>query len=286
LMHAGIINAGGALLLRFAPLIARLPEVMLLLSLVGVLTFSLGTIAMWAQVKVKRTLAWSTVSQMGFMMVQCGLGAFPAAAIHILGHGCYKAWSFLRSGELPASFPERVSPRRSLVLASVGTLSAIPAFILASQLTGFSPLHSPGELALAAVVGLSIGQLWVAILGMASLTGWKAYSRLLSALGATFGVAVGVFGLYRGASWFLQPVLGEIPSPEGWTAWVAAVIPLIALVALLVLQQLLPTLGRSPAGRAFRTHAVHGFYLGAIADRIVDALWIYPNRLKTGSNHA
>ncbi len=36
---------------------------------------------MWAQVKIKRTLAWSTVSQMGFTMVQVGLAAFPAAVL-------------------------------------------------------------------------------------------------------------------------------------------------------------------------------------------------------------
>ena len=75
---------------------------------------------MWAQVKVKRTLAWSTVGQMGFMMVQCGLAAFPAAALHILGHGCYKAWSFLRAGGLPGVAPCRVavSPARTLALAA------------------------------------------------------------------------------------------------------------------------------------------------------------------------
>ena len=105
LMHAGIINAGGALLLRFSPLIARSEASLLLLSLVGTVTLMLGMVSMWAQVKVKRTLAWSTVSQMGFMMVQCGLGVYPAAALHMVGHGFYKARSFLGTGTAPTPQP-------------------------------------------------------------------------------------------------------------------------------------------------------------------------------------
>ena len=72
LMHAGVINAGGALLLKFSPLLVHAPSALLVLVAVGTLTASLGAVAMWAQVKVKRTLAWSTVAQMGFMMIQCG----------------------------------------------------------------------------------------------------------------------------------------------------------------------------------------------------------------------
>ena len=106
LMHAGVINAGAALLLlRFAPLVVPPTRASrgLLVARRHDLTASLGLLAMWAQVKVKRTLAWSTVAQMGFLMVQFGLGAFGAAiAPRRLGHGCYKARSFLRAGGLPA----------------------------------------------------------------------------------------------------------------------------------------------------------------------------------------
>lgn len=282
LMHAGIINAGGALLIRFAPALVRVPEVLLLLSIIGTLTFAIGMLAMWAQVKVKRTLAWSTVSQMGFMMVQCGLGAFPAAAVHIVGHGCYKAWSFLRSGEVPSPSTTPVLPVRAITLALIGTVVAVPALAFASWITGYSPLHSPGELALSAIVALSVGQLWVAILGRPS----SGSARVLATVASTVGVAVGACGIYRGAAVFLFPVLGELPPATGVLAWIAAAIPVGVLLALVIVHALLPVIGRVSFGRAFHVHALHGFYLGAIADRLLDSVWGRPSNIKSGVNHA
>ena len=274
LMHAGIINAGGALLLRFAPAIVRVPSALLLLSLVGTLTVAIGMPAMWAQVKVKRTLAWSTVCQMGFMTVQCGLAAFPAALLHILGHGLYKAWSFLRSGDRPSPGRPRVaaSPARTLGLALLGTASAVPALALASRITGFSPLESPGELALTANVAMAIGQVWVALLG-APVGGRATARRVVAALAVTAGTALAAYALYGAAGSFLRPVLGDLPIPSGPLAWAAAVTPMVAMAALVVVQASLPVLGRHPAGRAFYVHALNGFYFGAIADGLVARLW-------------
>ncbi|CAN5639040.1 proton-conducting transporter membrane subunit [soil metagenome] len=274
LMHAGIINAGGALLLRFAPLIVRVPEALLVLSCVGTFTVVLGMLAMWAQTKIKRTLAWSTVNQMGFMMIQLGVAAFPAAALHILGHGCYKAWSFLRSGEVPtpAASPTSASPVRTLALALLGTGIALPSILLASWVTGFSPLHSPGELALSAITALSMGQLWIALLGD-SKSNYSTPKRIVATTVATVVVVVSAFALYRGAGAFLSPVLGELPAPSSSLAWVAAILPVIAIVLLTVIQAMLPALGHTSFGRAFYVHAVHGFYFGAVADRIVEMMW-------------
>ncbi|MBX7104557.1 MAG: hypothetical protein K1X57_10785 [Gemmataceae bacterium] len=286
LMHAGIINAGGALLIKFAPVIVRVPEVMLLLSIVGTLTFSLGMLAMWAQVKVKRTLAWSTVSQMGFMMVQCGLGAFPAAALHMVGHGCYKAWSFLRSGELPIGSIPSVTPARALVLATVGILVAIPALALASMVTGYAPLHSPGEFGLSAILALSIGQLWVALLGQPSPRSGRDIARVPGAIAASLVATVGACALYQGAAAFLSPVLGELPVNRDTAAWCAAIIPVIALAVLSILHALLPLLDLVSSGRALRVHALHGFYLGAVADRFVGSVWSSPRIPSPGVSRA
>ena len=286
LMHAGIINAGGALLLRFATVISRVPEVLLLLSAVGTITLTLGMLAMWSQVKVKRTLAWSTVSQMGFMMVQCGLGAFPAAAVHIVGHGFYKAWSFLWSGELPSKSASPAPPARALALIVIGAFFAVPALIVSAGWTGFSPLRSPGELALSAIVALSTGQIWVAILGHPSVGPINALARFATALASTFATTLVAFSIYRGAEMFLEPVLGTIPPSTGPSAWLAAALPVSALILLSIVHALLPVLGRSPIGRAIYVHSLHGFYLGALADRLVDAVWSRKIPLSSGANHA
>lgn len=280
LMHAGVINAGGVLVLRFSPVIARVPMAMLLLSVVGTLTVVIGMLAMWSQVSVKRTLAWSTVGQMGFMMVQFGLAAFPAAWLHILGHGLYKAWSFLRSGGVPAPAPpSQLSPAATLGFGAFGTLAAVPALMLAARITGFAPQDSPGEMGLAAVVALSIGQLWVAMfqtpaVGVARLT------RLAGAIAGTFASATLAFLLYRWAGDFLDPVIGHLPHLGGTIATISATIPVVAIAGLLVIQALLPVLGRSRAGRALYVHSLNGFYFGAIADVVVDVVWsrLFRNR--------
>ncbi|HEX8915126.1 MAG TPA: proton-conducting transporter membrane subunit, partial [Humisphaera sp.] len=251
------------------------PAALAVLVLIGTLTAALGTVSMWSQVKIKRQLAWSTVAQMGFMMVQCGLAAFPAAALHIVGHGFYKAWSFLRSGGLPPAAPAArpVAPGRTIALATVGTLAALPAMWLAARVTGFDPTHSPGETALAAVVALSIGQLWVGLFRTPATGGGAAAGRVVTALATTAAAAVLAFGLYRGVAAYLAPVLGPTPQLNGTWMWVLAGVPVLTFAGLVVLHACLPALARTAAGRALYVHALHGFYLGAVADRAVEQLW-------------
>ncbi|MGA0845370.1 MAG: proton-conducting transporter membrane subunit, partial [Luteolibacter sp.] len=97
-MHAGIINAGGFLILRLAPIFAATPNSLNFLALAGVLTAAFGAIVMLTQAGVKRALAFSTIAQMGFMMVQCGLGAWQLALLHLVAHSVYKAHAFLHAG--------------------------------------------------------------------------------------------------------------------------------------------------------------------------------------------
>ncbi len=273
LMHAGIINAGGVLLLRFAPLLIAAPSALLLLTVIGALTTLIATLTMWTQTTVKRTLAWSTVAQMGFMMIQCGLGAFSVAALHIVGHGCYKAWSFLRSGELPSiAAPSPIAPLRRLIHVLIGLALAIPALALAAWLTGFSPWHSPGELALTAIVAMALGQLWASSFGTAAArTGAAQRGALATAL--LLGGAGLALGLYRAANLYFAPLFGQLPADTGQTAWLAALIVIAVYLALTILQPLLPLLGGSRLGRALFVHALHGWYIGVFADRLVARLW-------------
>ncbi|HLI75638.1 MAG TPA: hypothetical protein VKV02_01735, partial [Acidobacteriaceae bacterium] len=76
-----------------------------------------------------------------------------------------------------------------------------------------------------------------------------------------------------GASVFLEPVLGDLPVPSGPMAWSAAILPILVLVLLTLIQAFLPVLGHTSLGRALYTHALHGFYFGAVADRVVDGIW-------------
>ena len=97
-MHAGLINGGGLILMRFSPLYVQEPSLLHGLFIVGTITAIIGSFWKLIQTNIKGTLACSTVAQMGFMIMQCGLGLFPAALTHILWHGMFKAYLFLATG--------------------------------------------------------------------------------------------------------------------------------------------------------------------------------------------
>ena len=98
IMHAGLVNGGGFLLARFAPMLAEQPIILSIIFIAGMITALLGTLWKLMQHDIKRMLACSTMGQMGFMIVQCGLGLFPAAVAHLCWHGLFKAYLFLASG--------------------------------------------------------------------------------------------------------------------------------------------------------------------------------------------
>ncbi len=96
-MHAGIVNAGGIILTLFAPIFTTSMAQTLLLILSG-LSVIMGTGIMLVQVDYKRQLIGSTIAQMGFMLIQCALGAYIAAIIHAVLHGLFKSTLFLQAG--------------------------------------------------------------------------------------------------------------------------------------------------------------------------------------------
>ncbi|HAP78443.1 MAG TPA: NADH-quinone oxidoreductase subunit L, partial [Acidimicrobiaceae bacterium] len=98
LLHAGVVNLGGLVLIRLAPLVAEVPLAMALLVVVGGLTAAIAALVMTTRISVKVMLAWSTCAQMGFMLMQCGLGLWEMALLHLVGHSLYKAHAFLSAG--------------------------------------------------------------------------------------------------------------------------------------------------------------------------------------------
>jgi len=95
LMHAGVVNLGGFVLIRFAPLLDAAPVARWVLVAWGVVTTTLAGLVMLTRISIKVRLAWSTVAQMGFMLLECGLGMYTLAAVHLIGHSVYKANAFL-----------------------------------------------------------------------------------------------------------------------------------------------------------------------------------------------
>lgn len=99
LLHAGVVNLGGFVLIRFAPLLEQAMPARTLLLAFGLATAVLAGMVMLTRISIKVRLAWSTVAQMGFMLVECALGLYTLAALHLLGHSLYKAHAFLSASE-------------------------------------------------------------------------------------------------------------------------------------------------------------------------------------------
>lgn len=275
LMHAGIINAGGFLVIRLSPLVSLSPVALDLLAVVGAFTALFGGLVMLTQTSIKRALAFSTIAQMGFMMLQCGLGAFTAALLHIVAHSLYKAHAFLASGSvLDAAATMKVKAPASAGLArpfvalpvAVGVAGAATLGSLAAF--GIDPAVKPGGLVLAAVMGIALTTLvWQALL---SGSRWVS----LAGMAAAFGV-----GLAYAASYLvIDRLLASAAIAHGTRAASALDIAIAALVVIgflgtFALQAAGMTLARLPLVRSLYVHAVNGLYCDIPARRITARVW-------------
>jgi NADH-quinone oxidoreductase subunit L len=99
LIHAAtMVNAGVYLLARFYPAFAAVPGWTVAVTLVGVLSALLGALMALVAVDLKRVLAYSTISQLGYMVYAIGIGAIYAGQFHLLSHAVFKALLFLGAG--------------------------------------------------------------------------------------------------------------------------------------------------------------------------------------------
>lgn len=121
IMHAGLVNAGGIMLTRFSPVFSGdlASIILLILASISVL---IGSGISLVHVDYKRQLVGSTIAQMGFMLIQCALGAYLAAIIHLILHGLFKATLFLQAGSAVSSFKvsTRVNERSSYLWIMAG----------------------------------------------------------------------------------------------------------------------------------------------------------------------
>jgi NAD(P)H-quinone oxidoreductase subunit 5 len=262
-MHAGIVNAGGFLILRLSPLFVHAPGALTLLAVLGTATAAFGAIVMLAQPNVKRALAYSTVAQMGFMLLQCGLGAFGLALLHLVAHSLYKAHAFLHAGSTIGAVPRAAVPLRTGALIA-GVLGA-GALVLggAAWLHAVAPAAAAGSAAVFATVlafalAYGLARTWSAGGGTATAVGGVAVIFAIAAASCLLHGAVAVWCDF----------LPVTTPPGGVVIGTASV-----FAALFVFQALLWRSGRSSFGRALYVHALNGFYVGTWANRLLNVLW-------------
>ena len=101
LIHAAtMVTAGVFMVARLAPLYNLSPAAMTVVAIVGGLTMIVGATIALTQNDIKRVVAYSTLSQLGYMMMACGLGGYVAGIYHLLTHGAFKALLFLGCGSV------------------------------------------------------------------------------------------------------------------------------------------------------------------------------------------
>jgi len=268
LLHAGIINAGGFLIVRFADVMLLSAASLHLLAIIGGFTALFGAVVMLTQTSIKVSLAWSTVAQMGFMMLQCGLGAFALAVLHIVAHSLYKAHAFLSSGSVidiaRASWvPEKTPPRVSHVLLALGLALVLYAGIGAGF--GLAGALAPQILALGAIL----------IMGLTLFIAQSAAGKLNAyvigrTLAAATAVTVAYFILQAGALMLLTGAVPPPPAP-GPVAYAIMVLAVASFGTVTVLQIIEPSRAATPFWRAARVHVAGGLYVNTIFDRLVGA---------------
>nr|YP_010625733.1 NADH-plastoquinone oxidoreductase subunit 5 [Sesuvium sesuvioides]WBG94494.1 NADH-plastoquinone oxidoreductase subunit 5 [Sesuvium sesuvioides] len=126
LIHAATMVAAGIFLVaRLLPLFIVIPYIMNGISIIGIITVLLGATLALAQKDIKRSLAYSTMSQLGYMMLALGMGSYRAALFHLITHAYSKALLFLGSGSVIHSMEAVVgySPDKSQNMVLMGGLT-------------------------------------------------------------------------------------------------------------------------------------------------------------------
>jgi NADH-quinone oxidoreductase subunit L len=193
LIHAAtMVTAGVYMVGRNAALFSHAPMVMEIVTVVGVLTAVMAASIGLVQNDIKRVLAYSTVSQLGYMFTAMGLGAFAVGAFHLMTHAFFKALLFLGSGSVIHAMAGEQDMQRMGGLKKYLPVTYITMFVGTLAIAGIPPLagfFSKDEILLNAFLGSKV--VWVIAVITAMMTAFYMF-RLIS---LTF------YGAYRGPAW-------------------------------------------------------------------------------------
>ena len=258
LIHAAtMVNAGVYLVARTSPIFAHAQEALVVVAAIGIFTAILAASIAMTQTDIKRVLAYSTLSQLGYMFAALGVGAFTAAIFHLMTHGFFKGLLFLGSGSVIHAVHEEQDMRRMGGLSKKIPITYATMLVGSLAISGIPPLagfFSKDEI-LGEAFKLGFPWVWAIGLFVALLTAFYMF-RLM---GLTF------WGEFRGPREIWDRI-HESPSvmttPLILLAIPSAVLGLLLglpLGASLIhswLETDLPRVGRGPPPRRGRVPAV------------------------------
>ncbi len=278
LMHAGIINAGGFLVIRMSHILVQAPAALHLLAVIGTVTALFGSLVMLTQTSIKKSLAFSTVGQMGFMMLQCGLGAFSSAMLHIIAHALYKAHAFLSSGSVVdiarAAWapPIRDSRHPGELLAAF--IAALALTVGGAGLFDLNLREEPGIVLLGAILQMALTYLlWNALAHHAGP------AQIGKALLIASGVSLLYFALQTGFLHLLRADIAQQMPIDSLFDSVLLTIVLAGFFTILMLQIQYPGPAAAQVWQAAYVHIYNGFYISTLANRMIQRYGSKPVRL-------
>ena len=273
LLHAGIVNAGAFLVIRMSPIMSHSPIALGTLAVIGLITLALASLVMLTQTSIKVSLAWSTTAQMGFMLLECGLGLYGLAMLHLVAHSLYKAHAFLASGSGVDYFRAptitgstgKFNPGRLVIALTTGGLMTIGV----GYIFGITPAAQPALVATGTIVAIAMSQL---LLQTASVMNNGAF--LLRGLGLSAVVSTAYFALHALFEMALQGSVLPMQNMAGPFQSALSLAIVGIFLALLMLQEILKY---APAtlGEGLYMHLYNGLYIDVYITRLLQ--WIWPS---------
>ncbi|MBK1733467.1 NADH-quinone oxidoreductase subunit L [Thiococcus pfennigii] len=271
LLHAGIVNAGAFLVIRMSPIMSSAAGALEALAVVGLVTLTVASLVMLTQTSIKVSLAWSTSAQMGFMLLEAGLGLYSLALLHLVAHSLYKAHAFLASGSSVDGFRAPVLRFNSGAPKPWHWLVAFQGAILMALAAGWAfgidPTAQPALIVTGAIVAIATAQLLLQALVL------EDDARLLiraTAIGAF--VCFAYFALHELFEHALHDSVRPVV-PSGGTFDLVLSLAVVAVFVALILVQHLFTRIPGPLRQAIHVHLYNGLYVDVAVTRLIVRLW-------------
>ncbi|MFI9654615.1 NADH-quinone oxidoreductase subunit L [Guyparkeria sp. GHLCS8-2] len=271
LMHAGIVYSGAIIVLRTSEFLLAQGSALYLLAIVGLATLVIASLVMLTQTAVKSSLAWSTTGQLGFMLLELGLGLFALALLHLIGHSLYKAHAFLAAGSIPDQLrqPKPVARRHIgfatwlvTIVASLALTAALAAVL------GLQVGHEPALIALIAIVALAVAQLVLKAITVAPTGAGIARATGLAAI-----MAAVYFALHEAFVTLFGPTVAAIPETLTPAYGLMLALTTISFLFLAWLQGPGRDHFNGSGRKGLFVHLYNGLYVDLLVERASHRLW-------------
>ncbi len=273
LLHAGLLNAGPFLIIRMAYVMEASTYASIILIILGGFTALFASVIFLTQTSIKTALAYSSIAHMGFSLMVCGLGVYPAAMLHLVAHSFYKAHAFLSSGSvIEVIRAAKVSSAKRLgspVRIALGIVLGFAVYAGFALLWGLDPVKDLALMAIGAIIVMGLSRLFVS-----AIDSNGSFKLILRAGLLSLIVAASFFVLESSMHHLLAAQLPELVKPTN--VEITLIVGLLIIFGLTVfIQMAAPALSSSPTYSAWAIHLRNGLYVNTVFDRTVRALYAH-----------